>query len=253
MCCAAEDCDNLLAAPNCGVVEGHPDNSPSPAPEYDEQGVRTNTRLQRTKRTLTKNRVKTIRKCIALNPHYRPPQDFLANQKFEAKIFESHTELDHGEVESGGLVTPKVKDDAVAAGKWREGDSVAQNLMGVILGPRGNSHKALCASSRSKIELRGKGSQKGGFSTKYTHGEHEEFHVYISAPVSHSAPCAASTNVLGSSQSLSVGWPQDDDCLRRARAGIMRLVKEGLDPNSAHSISINKELHRLNGTVSTRR
>ena len=39
---------------------------------------------------------------------------------------------------------------AVAAGKWREGDSVAQNLMGVILGPRGNSHKALCASSRSK-------------------------------------------------------------------------------------------------------
>ena len=92
------------------MVEGHPDNSPSPAPEYDEQGVRTNTRLQRTKRTLTKNRVKTIRKCIALNPHYRPPPDFLANQKFEAKIFESHTELDHGEVESGGLITPKAKD-----------------------------------------------------------------------------------------------------------------------------------------------
>ena len=58
--------------------------------------------------------------------------------------------------------------------------------------------------------------------------------------------------MLGSSQSsLSVGWPQDDDCLRRARAGIMKLVKEGLDPNSAHSISINKELHRLNGTVSS--
>ena len=79
---------------------------------------------------------------------------------------------------------------AVAAGKWREGDSVAQNLMGVILGPRGNSHKALVASSRSKIELRGKGSQKNSFSTKYTHGEHEEFHVYISAPVSHNPPCA---------------------------------------------------------------
>ena len=63
--------------------------------------------------------------------------------------------------------------------------------MGVILGPRGNSHKALCASSRSKIELRGKGSQKNSFSTKYTHGEHEEFHVYISAPVSHNPPCAA--------------------------------------------------------------
>ena len=63
--------------------------------------MRTNTRLQRTRRSLTKNRVSTIRKCIALNPHYRPPQDFLANQKFEAKIFESHTELDHGEQESG--------------------------------------------------------------------------------------------------------------------------------------------------------
>ena len=144
---------------------------------------------------------------------------------------------------------------AVAAGKWREGDSVAQNLMGVILGPRGNSHKALVASSRSKIELRGKGSQKNSFSTKYTHGEHEEFHVYISAPVSHNPPCAPlDEHVLVRSQSsLSVGWPQDDDCLRRARAGIMKLVKEGLDPNSAHSISINRELHRLNGTVSPRR
>ena len=53
-----QDVQSQLAAPNCviGIGVADAEDSPSPAPEYDVAGVRTNTRVNRTRDRLTAER-----------------------------------------------------------------------------------------------------------------------------------------------------------------------------------------------------
>jgi splicing factor 1 len=50
-----------------GVVE----RSPSPEPQYDNNGKRTNTREQRQKEKLTKERQKYVTEAMLISPYFR--------------------------------------------------------------------------------------------------------------------------------------------------------------------------------------
>ena len=167
-------------------------DSPSPAPEYDGMGVRTNTRAKRTREKLLAERDQLIRACIAVDPllsHYRPPPDFELNQKKTAKLFAEDI-----------LNTTQLQTlDEMSAN--RQNGRVG-NLMGLILGPRGHSHQRMCLETKCRIELRGKGSVKDGaqpkMAPKADDGSNEDFHVFITGP--------------------------DDECVERAIDGVKSLV-----------------------------
>lgn len=54
------------------------------------------------------------------------------------------------------------------------------NFIGLIIGPRGDTHKQLEKKSGAKISIRGKGSQKEGQAgKKFTGDEEEDLHVLI--------------------------------------------------------------------------
>lgn len=50
--------------------------SPSPAPVYNHDGKRLNTREQRTRTKLEKKRHELVLQCKRLNPSYKPPLDY---------------------------------------------------------------------------------------------------------------------------------------------------------------------------------
>lgn len=125
--------------------------SPSPPPKYDSQGKRTNTREQRTKEKLTLERQSLIQIATKLNPAFKPPSDYRPiNVKKTRKI-------------------------RVPIDKYPD-----YNFIGLIIGPRGDTHKQLEKKSGAKISIRGKGSQKEGQAgKKFTGDEEEDLHVLI--------------------------------------------------------------------------
>jgi splicing factor 1 len=71
---------NEMAYPN--------DNrSPSPPPQYDNLGRRTNTREQRYKRRLEDERHKLVEKALKSIPDYHPPSDYRRPAKTQEKVY----------------------------------------------------------------------------------------------------------------------------------------------------------------------
>ena len=65
-----------LALPDLGEsLITDAERSPSPPPEYDATGTRTNTRAKRTRAKLMQERVAIIGKFQALDPLFRAPLD----------------------------------------------------------------------------------------------------------------------------------------------------------------------------------
>jgi splicing factor 1 len=152
-----DDIQRKLSQEDCGVGEEDPaKRSPSPAPEYDSLGNRTNTREKRTRTKLMGERNDIIERYQKLNPLYRPPQEFINSQKFEEKIFIPVKE--HPEV----------------------------NFIGLIIGPRGNTQKRLVQETGCQVVIRGRGSVKDGRRArrdgKMDPTENEELHVHVTAP-----------------------------------------------------------------------
>ena len=116
------------------VPADHISRSPSPAPEYDSSGRRTNTRHHRYRGRLLAEQQSLIRQAAHLIPNYRPPAGF----KYTAPA--SITEK---------LYIP-VKDFPEV------------NFIGQILGPRGRSLVDMANKSGATIVLRGRGSVKEG-------------------------------------------------------------------------------------------
>jgi len=52
------------------------DRSPSPEPQYDVQGKRSNTRDQRAREKLMKDRQRLVERCTELFPLFKPPPDY---------------------------------------------------------------------------------------------------------------------------------------------------------------------------------
>ena len=61
--------------------------SPSPEPEYDRSGRRTNTRPQRYRKRLEDERHLLIEKAVNMIPGYRLPQDYRRPSVFRDKVF----------------------------------------------------------------------------------------------------------------------------------------------------------------------
>ena len=61
--------------------------SPSPAPQYDNQGRRINTREYRYRKRLEEERHKLIEKAMKMIPNYHPPQDYRRPTKTQEKVY----------------------------------------------------------------------------------------------------------------------------------------------------------------------
>jgi len=132
--------------------ENDPDKTPSPPPQYDSNGKRTNTREVRMAEALRKERQEVIERLLKLNPLFRPPADYV-RQKPSKKLY------------------IPVK------------DFPNYNFIGLIIGPRGNTQKRMEKETNTKIAIRGKGSvkegSKGRNSGKAMDDENDELHVLI--------------------------------------------------------------------------
>lgn len=108
---------------------------PSPPPKYDKSGNRTNTREQRIKNMLEKERHYLVEIAASSISNFVAPMDY----RKPVKTFER-------------LYIP-VKDYPDI------------NFVGLLLGPRGNTLKQIQEKSGAKLAIRGKGSVKDGKST----------------------------------------------------------------------------------------
>lgn len=121
---------------------------PSPEPEYDRSGRRTNTRPQRYRKLLEDERHNLIETAVNTILGYQLPRDYRRPSVFRNKVFIPVTDF------------PGV------------------NFIGQILGPRGSSLKAMNTESGAAIAIRGKGSVKEG-KGQITDDQNEPLHCLI--------------------------------------------------------------------------
>ncbi|KAK9792258.1 hypothetical protein WJX73_010700 [Symbiochloris irregularis] len=136
-----------------GLVAEQPESerSPSPQPQYDEEGMRSNTRAQRLKQKLTGQAQDVVTELIKISPSYKPPPEFRPPKK-QRKIY-------------------------VPVQQYP-----GYNFIGLIIGPRGNTQKRMQQESGAKIALRGKGSVKDGRTNRsFDPSDNEELHVMVTA------------------------------------------------------------------------
>ena len=128
-----QDCSARLNKPDLGIPENPRDRSPSPEPIYNSQGVRINTRIDRTKNKLISQRNNAITKLKEIDPEYQPPSAFkYKNASLEEKIIIPADEHPH------------------------------INFVGLILGPRGKQLEEIKEETKCQIIVKGKGSLRSG-------------------------------------------------------------------------------------------
>eukprot|EP01121_Diplochlamys_sp_Union-15-3_P005183 TRINITY_DN15521_c0_g1_i1.p1 TRINITY_DN15521_c0_g1~~TRINITY_DN15521_c0_g1_i1.p1 ORF type:complete len:306 (-),score=72.16 TRINITY_DN15521_c0_g1_i1:49-966(-) len=115
-------------------------------------GKRTNTREQRAKDKLVKERHVLIERALKINPLFRPPPDYKP------------------------VSSKKTKKIYIPIKEFPE-----YNFIGLIIGPRGLTQKKMEKESGAKISIRGKGSVKEGKGRTPQPDEDEDLHVLISA------------------------------------------------------------------------
>ena len=148
-----EEISRMLRSNDIGMI---PENrSPSPEPQYDSMGKRTNTREVRQRLKLDAERHRLVNEMIEkYNPQYKPPIDYKAlPTKVIDKVF--IPQEDYPEI----------------------------NFVGLLIGPRGTTLKMLEKDTNAKIIIRGKGSIKEGKIGRKDGqplpGEDEPLHAYI--------------------------------------------------------------------------
>ncbi|MEW5314855.1 MAG: hypothetical protein WDW38_006320 [Sanguina aurantia] len=139
--------------------------SPSPEPLYNEAGARVNTRDQRIKEKLQRDRTELITEMIKRNPSFKPPSDYRPERKYRRIPIPTH-------------------------------DYPGYNFFGLIIGPRGNTQKRMERETNTKIAIRGRGSVKEGRakkdpSAKSDPSDTEELHVLITGETEDSLDKAA--------------------------------------------------------------
>ena len=111
--------------------------SPSPPPQYDAYGRRTNTVDLRYRKKLEDERIRLIDRAMKADPNFRPPMDIAIGSR-------------------RGFGRPQDK-VYIPVKEFPE-----INFFGLLVGPRGNSLKNMERQSGAKISIRGKGSVKEG-------------------------------------------------------------------------------------------
>ncbi|KAF2834746.1 hypothetical protein M501DRAFT_983614, partial [Patellaria atrata CBS 101060] len=133
-------------------VPASPDRTPSPPPQYDNFGRRTNTREFRYRKKLEDERHKLVEKAMKDIPGYKPPADYRRPTKTQEKVYVPVNDY------------PEI------------------NFIGLLIGPRGNTLKKMESQSGAKIAIRGKGSVKEGkgkSDAAHTSNQEEDLHCLI--------------------------------------------------------------------------
>mmetsp|Transcript_26088 Transcript_26088/g.66236 ORF Transcript_26088/g.66236 Transcript_26088/m.66236 type:complete len:415 (+) Transcript_26088:237-1481(+) len=173
------------------------ERSPSPEPIYDHAGKRLNTREQRFKDKLLKEREELVKQAMKLNPLYKPPADYKPN------------------------AVKKMKKIMIPVDKHP-----GYNFIGLLLGPRGRTHRELEKDTGAKISIRGKGSVKEGKVRKDGRPDpdaHEPQHVVVVADT--------------------------EDQLERAAKKVEALLVYRDDNDNEHKQKQLRELAAINGTL----
>ncbi|VDO01396.1 unnamed protein product [Rodentolepis nana] len=192
-----EDLTRRLKTGDLGISANPEDRSPSPEPVYSSDGKRLNTREYRTRKTMEENRHNFIQQMLELNPEYKPPIDYRApNNKITDKIFIPQD--DHPHI----------------------------NFVGLLIGPRGNTLKALEKETGAKIIIRGKGSVKDGKLVRRDGmpipGEDEPLHAFISATTPES--CQKAVEKIESIIRQGIEVPEGENDLRKAQLRELALL-----------------------------
>ncbi|CAN6674619.1 branchpoint-bridging protein [Trichomonascus vanleenenianus] len=114
------------------VVPPREERSPSPPPQYDSNGKRTNTTDVRYRAKLEQERHTLVEKALRTIPNYKPPADYRRPHVTQEKIYIPVNDY------------PEI------------------NFIGLLIGPRGKTLKDMEQRSGAKIAIRGKGSVKEG-------------------------------------------------------------------------------------------
>ncbi|OON22192.1 KH domain protein [Opisthorchis viverrini] len=192
-----EDISRRLKSGDLGIPKNPEDRSPSPEPIYSSEGKRLNTREYRTRKKMEDERHTLVQQLTELNPDYKPPTDYKPPQnRVTDKVFipqENHPDI---------------------------------NFVGLLIGPRGNTLKALEKETGAKIIIRGKGSVKEGKVGRRDGlplpGEDEPLHAFVSAPVAEAVQKAVRRINEIIRQGIEVPESQND--LRRAQLRELALL-----------------------------
>ncbi|VDK24154.1 unnamed protein product [Taenia asiatica] len=199
-----EDITRRLKTGDLGIPANPEDRSPSPEPVYSSDGKRLNTREYRTRKTMEENRHNFIQQMLELNPDYKPPIDYRAPQnKITDKIF--IPQEDHPHI----------------------------NFVGLLIGPRGNTLKALEKEvllqfpiTGAKIIIRGKGSVKDGKLIRRDGmpipGEDEPLHAFVSAATPES--CQKAVEKIQSIIRQGIEVPEGENDLRKSQLRELALL-----------------------------
>ncbi|TKR77384.1 hypothetical protein L596_018369 [Steinernema carpocapsae] len=191
-----------------GDFLGNPDprqRSPSPEPVYDSNGKRLNTREIRKRQELEQLRHEKIQNLLRINPNYKPPADYrMPNIRLHDKVW--------------------IPQD----------DNPEINFVGLLIGPRGNTLKALESETGAKIIIRGKGSVKEGKLGRREGpmpGENEPLHAYVTGTDSSTIKkaCEKIKNII--SEALNI--PDGQNELRKLQLRELALLNGTLRPEDA--------------------
>ncbi|KFB52233.1 AGAP000049-PA-like protein [Anopheles sinensis] len=175
--------------------------SPSPEPIYSSDGKRLNTREFRTRKKLEEQRHQLIQRMQSLNPDFKPPSDYKP---------------------------PVIRvSDKVLIPQEEHPDI---NFVGLLIGPRGNTLKAMEKDTGAKIIIRGKGSVKEGKVGRKDGqplpGEDEPLHAFITA--------------------------SNPEAVKKAVDRIKDVIRQGIEVPEGHNDLRRmqlRELAQLNGTL----
>ncbi|KAG4067801.1 hypothetical protein HA402_010487 [Bradysia odoriphaga] len=177
------------------------ERSPSPEPIYSSDGKRLNTREFRTRKRLEEQRHQLVLRMQCMNPEFKPPADYKP---------------------------PVIRvSDKVLIPQEQHPDI---NFVGLLIGPRGNTLKAMEKETGAKIIIRGKGSVKEGKVGRKDGqplpGEDEPLHAFITA--------------------------SNPECVKKAVDKIKDVIRQGIEVPEGHNDLRRmqlRELAQLNGTL----
>ncbi|RWS25796.1 splicing factor 1-like protein [Leptotrombidium deliense] len=192
-----EEISRRLRTGDLGIPVNPEERSPSPEPIYNNEGKRLNTREFRTRKKLEDERHLLVQQMIQINPGYKPPPDYKPpQQKISEKVLIPQEEY------------PDI------------------NFVGLLIGPRGNTLKAMEKETGAKIIIRGKGSVKEGKIGRKDGqpmpGEDEPLHAFITAGTHESVAKAVSKIREVIRQGIEVPESQND--LRRMQLRELALL-----------------------------
>uniref|UniRef100_A0A182YCJ5 Branchpoint-bridging protein n=1 Tax=Anopheles stephensi TaxID=30069 RepID=A0A182YCJ5_ANOST len=179
-----------------GDVTVPEERSPSPEPIYDPHGKRLNTRVNRAREKLKEQRHRLIQQLLLKNPTFKPPSDY----KPPVAIC------------SDKVVIPQEEYPNI-------------NFIGLLIGPRGNTLKAIEKDTGAKIIIRGKGSAASS-KVKSVIAADEPLHALVTANTS--------------------------EAVTKAVGRIREIIQQGVnEPNLSNHLRRQQlfELAQINGTL----